>query len=82
MKSFLVLGAASQTVQAGEKCYALAMSGGGTKGAWEAGGLYGMYHALTDKTQVQYDVLTGVSTGSINSFGMLFFEKGTEEKLV
>jgi hypothetical protein len=34
----------------GKRCLALTMSGGGTKGAYEAGALWGMYYALEDKT--------------------------------
>ena len=41
-----------------------------------------MFHASEDKTKFQYDVMTGVSTGAINSFGMLFFEKGDEENML
>jgi len=29
-----------------DKCYGVAMSGGGAYGAFEAGGLYGMWHAV------------------------------------
>ena len=31
-------------------CIALAMSGGGVKGAYEAGALYGMVHGVADKS--------------------------------
>ena len=34
-----------------KKCTALAMSGGGTKGAFEAGVLWGMYHSSDDKSK-------------------------------
>lgn len=43
--------------------------------------MYGMLHNSEDKSKFEYDVLTGVSTGAINSFAMLFFEKGDEERL-
>ena len=33
-----------------KKCIALAMSGGGVKGAYEAGALYGMVHEAEDKS--------------------------------
>ena len=35
---------------ADDKCYGLAMSGGGAYGAYEAGALYGMYQGMADKT--------------------------------
>lgn len=33
-----------------KKCIALALSGGGALGAYEAGALWGIYHTLTDKS--------------------------------
>ena len=44
-----LLGALDE-VNAADKCYALALSGGGAFGAYEAGVLYGLYHAIPDKT--------------------------------
>jgi len=58
------------------------MSGGGTKGAWEAGVLWGLYHADPDKTKYAYDVLSGISAGSINSGMVSFFAPGDEEAMV
>ena len=65
-----------------KKCIALAMSGGGTKGAYEAGVLYGMYHNTDDKSKFVYDVFTGVSAGAINSGGLSAFAKGDEERML
>lgn len=60
---------ATNTVQAKSTCNALAMSGGGAKGAYEAGVLHGLY--FTDdqapKDKYAYDVVTGVSAGAINT---------------
>ena len=68
--------------KASPKCQALAMSGGGTLGAYEAGALWGMYYGLSDKTHLQYDVVTGVSAGSINLGLVSVYEKGDEEAMV
>ena len=57
-------------------CRALAMSGGGSRGAYEAGVLYGMYHTLNDKSDMEYDVVSGVSAGSINTLFAATFPKG------
>jgi len=50
----MLLGSSSLTAaaegHADKKCIALAMSGGGVKGAYEAGALYGMVHEVADKT--------------------------------
>ena len=55
----------------GQQCIALAMSGGGSKGAFEAGALYGLYHGVENAgTKFNYDVVTGVSAGAINAAGL------------
>jgi predicted acylesterase/phospholipase RssA len=54
----------------------LTLSGGGARGAYEAGVLWGMYHADDDKTNYEYDVITGVSAGGINLGPIVLFEKG------
>jgi predicted acylesterase/phospholipase RssA len=55
------------------------MSGGGVKGAYEAGVLYGMYNAeQTDKSKFAYDIVSGVSAGSINAGALSMFAKGDE----
>jgi len=58
------------------------MSGGGTLGAYEIGAVYGMYFNSEDKTKFEYDVITGVSAGSINTGGMGLFEVGDEENML
>ena len=60
-----------------ETCTALVLSGGGSNGAWEAGVLYGLLHE-GDPSLFTYDVVTGVSAGSINASGMSAFAKGDE----
>jgi len=54
------------------------MSGGGSRGSYEAGALWGMYYAAEDKSIFEYDVVTGVSAGAINAFAYALFEKGDE----
>ena len=57
-------------------CRALAMSGGGSKGSFEAGVLYGMYHGLENVGEsFDYDVVTGVSAGAINTIGLSVYPK-------
>ena len=58
----------------GEKCLALALSGGANKGAYEAGVLHGLAHLLNE-TETQYDVVTGVSTGALNGGGISVWPK-------
>ena len=53
------------------------MSGGGSNGAWESGVLWGLLY-LGNPKDYQYDVVAGVSIGSINASGLALFEKGDE----
>ena len=57
-------------------CRALALSGGGNNGAWEAGVLWGFMN-YGDVADFEYDVITGVSAGSINAMAMSGWEAGT-----
>jgi predicted acylesterase/phospholipase RssA len=53
-------------------CRALAMSGGGSNGAWEAGVLFGF--AMTGNPEdFYYDVISGISAGSVNTAGLAGF---------
>ena len=60
-----------------EKCYVLALEGGGDKGAYQAGVLKGMMNKL-EKEKRPYDIVTGISVGSINAGSFLTFAKGEE----
>ena len=77
MKSFtLTLAAmlATQTMAAEDgKCYALVLSGGGNNGAWEAGVLWGLYN-YGNPIDYEYDMVVGISAGSINTIGMVGFD--------
>jgi hypothetical protein len=59
-------------VQAEGLCHALAMSGGGSNGAWEAGMLWGFAHSA-NPSDFYYDVMTGISAGAINTAGLAGF---------
>ena len=65
-----------------KSCRALALSGGGAKGSFEAGALYGLVMNDVDKSKYRYDVVTGVSAGAINTGAISLFEIGDEENLV
>lgn len=68
--------------KAAKSCKALALSGGGSKGAFEAGALYGLVMNDEDKTNYAYDVVTGVSAGAINTGAIAVFKPGDEVNLV
>jgi len=61
-------------------CRILSMSGGGSKGAYEAGALHSIFHTL-EAPQGEYDVVSGVSVGAINSATLALFGKGEEKAL-
>jgi len=58
------------------------MSGGGTFGSYEAGVLWGLYFNDKDKSKYEYDVVTGVSAGSINLGALALFAKGDEKNMI
>lgn len=58
------------------------MAGGGTKGAYEAGVVWGLVHNAVDKSDYAYDVISGVSAGSVNGGAMAIFEPGDELNMV
>jgi len=58
-----------------EKCRALALRGGGTKGAYEVGVLRAMIEML-DPLEYAYDVVEGVSVGGLNAGLLASYEKG------
>lgn len=57
------------------------MSGGGSKGAYEVGGLWGLIKNAPAGS-IQWDVVTGVSAGALNTAIVTGFEKGKEEEMV
>ncbi len=53
-------------------CKALVLSGGGNNGAWEIGVMWGLAN-YGNPEDYYWDVMTGVSAGSINSSGAAGF---------
>ena len=62
------------------KCRALALEGGGDAGSWQAGVIAGLVENLP-ANEVEYDVISGVSVGSINGLYVATYEKGDEKKM-
>ena len=82
LKAFAVglLGSAAATADG--TCKVLAMSGGGSKGSYEAGVLWGLIHNDTSGADYKWDIVTGVSAGSLNTAMVTGFEKGDEVNMV
>eukprot|EP00352_Strombidinopsis_acuminata_P001013 CAMPEP_0176344072 /NCGR_PEP_ID=MMETSP0126-20121128/4422_1 /TAXON_ID=141414 ORGANISM="Strombidinopsis acuminatum, Strain SPMC142" /NCGR_SAMPLE_ID=MMETSP0126 /ASSEMBLY_ACC=CAM_ASM_000229 /LENGTH=125 /DNA_ID=CAMNT_0017690343 /DNA_START=74 /DNA_END=451 /DNA_ORIENTATION=- len=78
MKSiYLSTALLASTIYAAEDCKALVLSGGGSKGAWEAGVYWGFTH-YGNPEDFAYDVFSGVSAGSINTAGLCLWDKGND----
>lgn len=56
------------------------MSGGANKGSYEVGVVHGLAHIL-DEGETNWDVITGVSAGSLNTVGMSLFPVGAEREM-
>ena len=59
------------------KCRGIAFESGGSLGAYEAGVVYGLVHSLNPE-QVRWDIVSGVSTGAVNTGAMSMFPVGQE----
>jgi predicted acylesterase/phospholipase RssA len=73
---------AAAEAKAAKSCKALAMSGGGSKGSFEAGALWGLIKNDNDTGKYAYDVVTGVSAGAINTGAISLFAPGDEVNMV
>lgn len=81
--SFLLYLSAHLPSAAGQqKCRALVLQGGGDKGAYEAGVLYGLITRTQNPEDFAYDVVTGISVGTINGIWISQFTKGSEAPMV
>ena len=67
-----------------EFCRGLVLSGGGSNGAWESGVLWGLLNYSTEeqKSDYRYDVVSGVSIGSINASAFAVYGLGQESDAV
>ena len=63
--------------QADEYCRALALEGGGSLGAYQAGALLALTQLLPGP-DIEWNVVSGISTGSLNAGGVALFAMGQE----
>ena len=70
----------NRTIASDGKCRALAMRGGGTKGAYEVGVLNGFKDHMSAPIDYAYDVTVGVSIGAINSASLAVYPIGDEKE--
>eukprot|EP01017_Pseudomicrothorax_dubius_P022256 TRINITY_DN2400_c0_g1_i1.p1 TRINITY_DN2400_c0_g1~~TRINITY_DN2400_c0_g1_i1.p1 ORF type:complete len:350 (-),score=104.87 TRINITY_DN2400_c0_g1_i1:95-1144(-) len=62
------------------KCRALALEGGGSKGAYEAGVIKGLVDSLPPE-DVRWDVVSGISAGSLNTAFVAKYAVGDEARM-
>ena len=62
-----------------DSCTALVLSGGGSNGAWEIGTLWGFVN-YGNPDDFRYDVISGISAGSINTMALSAWEIGKEKE--
>ena len=77
VKKAMVAAATTMGVYAADSCTVLALSGGGANGAWEMGVLWGLLH-YGNPDDYKYDVVTGISAGSINAIATIGWAIGDE----
>ena len=63
-----------------DTCRALVLSGGGSNGAWEAGVVYGFAN-YGNPSDFEWDVISGVSAGSINALAISVQPIGQEKSM-
>ena len=56
------------------------LSGGGSNGAWEVGVIWGLMKYGNPK-DFQWDVVSGISIGCVNSAGIALWDKGKEVEM-
>lgn len=77
----LIIAATAAIANAKDTCNALVLSGGGSNGAWEIGMLWGLLN-YGDPKDFEWDWMTGVSAGGINTAAMSGWPVGSETEAV
>ena len=62
-----------------EFCRILALQGGGDKGSYQTGALQAIVDNLP-QSDIEWDIVSGISVGSINAFAISLFPKGQEKE--
>jgi predicted acylesterase/phospholipase RssA len=78
--TILILCLIGTAVAKKKTCRALALEGGGDKGAYQVGAIRGLVEAAKSPSDVAWDVVTGVSIGAVNGAGLSMFAPGDEDE--
>jgi predicted acylesterase/phospholipase RssA len=78
---FLISQVKTNSEKSNQKCYVLALEGGGDKGAYQVGVLKGLVDYIPEN-MTRWNVVTGISVGSINAAGISIFDIGKEQEAI
>ena len=67
--------------RADQFCRALALEGGGSRGAYQVGALTGLVENMPPQ-ELEWNIVTGISTGALNAGGVSLFPMGQEAEMV
>ena len=78
--SSLIIFSSQETItkKDADKCYVLALEGGGDHGAYQAGAIKGLADNLP-ADEAKWSVITGISAGTLNGSGLSLFDIGDEK---
>lgn len=79
MPIILFLSCFASKAETQDRCYVLALEGGGDKGAYQAGALKGL---VDNDPETKWDVVTGISAGALNAASISIFAVGDEKSAI
>ena len=80
LRNIAALTLAGAATASKDTCRVLVLSGGGSNGAWEAGVMWGLVN-YGNPADFEWDVVSGVSAGSINALAMSGYPVGQEAEM-
>ena len=80
LRNIAALTLASAAAATKDTCRVLVLSGGGSNGAWESGVIWGLVN-YGNPADFEWDVVSGVSAGSINAVAVAGYPLGQEAEM-
>ena len=74
---FIIFNILFVKINSQDKCHVLALQGGGDQGAYQAGALKGLAYNLPESERT-WNIVTGISAGTLNGAGFSLFPSGKE----
>lgn len=73
LRTLIALACLLTLAKTDEYCRALALAGGGNRGSYEAGVIWGLNH-YGNSSDFAWDSVSGISAGGINTLALTFFD--------